>query len=382
MEIIRDFLNNTIPDMNSMEFDLPYIKFVFSDEEIQKMSAIAKLEREIKSLEYLKTIQSNYTNGIKKDEDIFIVVDDYQKFFELLSKLVKKFSEREYRGLLDNINFIRSIWLRMSPSDIDNVNEFLERQLSFLNYDEVLKYSQEIYKKYDEFDIVYENKCNMDWFETNNHVAFSIRRETESEGIDKYLNLSCSYHYYKLPIIHYAFTKENDEMVCYIYAIQSMNNMEKDEVIKERIQPLRKELRNKYVSPDFIISLKLFTDFLKDQNITNIKVPLLQVFNYTYHEHLSDSVNKAYLSYDDKDELEKEYNDGNLTDKVLDYIHDKNMYYRFVDKQDIISKNKTERLLNTFIIMNEKYDNIEFMNEPFIEGDYLIIKNKINKKIK
>ena len=80
--------------------------------------------------------------------------------------------------------------------------------------------------------------------------------------------------------------------------------------------------------------------------------------------------------------MEKEYNDGNLTDKVLDYIHDKNMYYRFVDKQDIISKNKTERLLNTFIIMNEKYDNIEFMNEPFIEGDYLIIKNKINKKTK
>ena len=58
------------------------------------------------------------------------------------------------------------------------------------------------------------------------------------------------------------------------------------------------------------------------------------------------------------------------------------MYYRFVDKQDIISKNKTERLLNTFLVMNEKYDNIEFMNDPFIEDDYLSVKTKVNKKTK
>ncbi len=378
-EIIKQFLTRTIPDMNSREYDLPYIKFVFNDEAINEMEKLSKSE----SINYLKQIQMDYKNGIKNEEDIFIVIKDYQKFFNLLDKIVRTYAKREYRGLLENIDFIRSIWLRMSPSDIEDVNSFLERQLNFLNYDERFKYQEEFYKKYDEFDITYQNKCNTEWFETNNYLAFAISRKTKSEGIDEYLGLPCSYHYYKLPAIHYAFTKENDEMVCYIYGIQNMMNALKDEEIKKRIQPLRKELSNKYVSPDFVISLKLFVELLNEYNVTNIKVPLLQVFNYTYHNHLSDSISDSYLSYgDEREELEKNYLEGNLTDKVLDYIHDKNMYYRFVDKQDIISKNKTERLVNTFLVMNEKYDNIQFMNEPFIEGDHLLIKIKTNKKIK
>ena len=384
-EIIKQFLTKTIPDMNSMEFDLPYIKFVFDDKGLEEMSKYInnveydnELEKMKNSIAYLKDIKNNYQKDLQNEEDIYIRIDDYQKFFFLLNEIVKTYASKEHRRLLQSINFIKSIWLRMSPSDIEDVNTFLEKQLSFLKYDDILDYHKNLYKKYQEFDIIYENKSNEDWFETNNHIDFSLRRKVEiKEDKSNFLSLfKDNDKYYDFPSIHYAFNIENDNPVCYIYGIQNIDNNRKDEIIKENIQDIKKQLRNKFVSSDFILSLKIFIDFLNDNNIKNIKVPLLQVFNYAYHKHLSDSLDDAYQAYtlEEKLDLEQSYKSGDRSDKVLDYIHDKKMYNKFTNKQDMISKNKTERLINTFLIMQEKYNNIEFINDPFIEGDYLMIK--------
>ena len=373
-EIVKEFLNKTIPDMNSREYDLSYIKFVFDEDALAEMLKIADSKKANDSVNYLKQIHDNYRISKENEEDIFIEITDYKKFFSLLESLVTTYSEREYKNLLNSVNFIRSIWLRMSPSDIDNVNEFLEKQLAFLKFDNLLPYNKTLYKKHNDLDIVYKNKSNDDWFETNNHVTFSFVKEKLEDS------LFSKNDEYNLPSIHYAFNKENNEPVCYIYGMQNLSN-KKDEKIKEEIKPLRKNLQNKYISPDFILSLKIFIDFLRDNNIENIKVPLLQVFNYPYHKHLSKSVNEAYLAYEDeKDSLDEKYKSGEIDEKVLDYIHDKNMHAKFVGKEDIISKNKTERLVNAFFVMQEKYDNIEFLNDPFIESDYLVI--KVKKELK
>ena len=47
----------------------------------------------------------------------------------------------------------------------------------------------------------------------------------------------------------------------------------------------------------------------------------------------------------------------------------------------MISKNKTERFIYTFMVLNEVFDNIEICNEPFIQGDELIIKIKKSTNI-
>ena len=369
-DIIKIFLEKTIPDMLSREYNLSYIKFLFSNEAICEMEKITDTELGKKSLLYLK----NPT--IKSDQDIYIKINDYKTFFNLLDNLIEEYSSREYKSLLDGVNFIRSIWIRMSASDIEDVNGFLKRQLDFLRYDNIIPYEPMVYKKYDDFDIVYENKCNDDWFETNNRIAISLKKENETD------DLFASNYYYDLPSIHYAFNYENDDTVCYIYGVQNIENYRKDDVINEKMKLLRKKLYNKYVSPDFILSLRIFIDFLCENNITNIKVPLLQVYNYPYHVNLSNDVKQAYLSYtdDEKKEIENDFVTGKLTDKVFDYMHDKKMYDKFVNKADLISMNKTERLINTFIIMNERYDNIEFLSDPFIESDYLLIRAKEKTK--
>ena len=365
-EVIKYFITKTIPDMNSSVYNLSYIKFVFNDEALDEMSKYNEYEAG-----KLREIKNNYESGHLDENAIYIKIEDYKMFFYLLKEIVIKYGQRENKGLRNSYNIMRSIWLRMSPSEINDVLLFLKKQLFFLKTDDILPYYKKFFKKYEDLEIYYENKANDDWFETNNNIKFSFVR---SGKFDEELPLDFEYN---LPSIHYALNKENDEGVCYIYGIQNIGKF-KDEIIKEKIKPLKRQLRNKYVSSEFILSLRFFIELLSNNGINTIKVPLLQVFNYQYHEDLSDSLQRAYSSYENKEELEQKYKEGNRDDIVLDYMHDKTNYERFYGKADMISKNKTERLLDTFRVYSEIYGDIEFLNDPFIQGDYLII--KINKQ--
>ena len=370
-QLIKYFLDETIPNEIMTSFNMPFIKFVFPDDALDLME---KYNKETTKL--LRKNKHNYEIGRKKKEDVFIVVDDYQQFFSLLNEIVLTYGQREYKGFINSRELMGSIWLRMSPSDVNDVNDFLKRQLSFLKNDNILPYYQKRFSDYEDLEIIYQNESNERLFETNNNITFSFVRDVDSDldGIPFPIR-----YYYDLPAIHYALRREDDTNVCYIYGIQNLDSR-KDEIIKQKIKSLRKKYQNKYVSPDFVISLKLFIDLLSKKKLYTIKVPLLQLFNYPFHQRLSDDIKNSYSAYENKDELEKMHESGNDTDMVLDYLHDKETMGRFADKEDTISYNKTERFVNTFLVLSEMFDNIEFLNEPFIEGDYLIIKIKQNSK--
>lgn len=368
-DILILFLNNIIPDMKGTELDLTYIKFVFSDEALEEMA-----KYNIESVDYLRKIKKEYETEIKNNEDVYIKVNDYKSFFFLLKEITMAFDNTQYGRLRDCYELLESIWLKMSPDDINNINLFLKKQLIFLRNANLIPYHYKFYKNYQDIPVYYRNRSNTEWFETANNILFSFERKNNKNN-----DILQNDYYYHLPSIHYALTKENGNGVCYIYGIQNIEK-EKDEVLKERIQPLRRKLRNKYVSPDFIIALKLFIDLLADNHIYTIKVPLLQVFNYPYHKHLSRKIKKAYEGYENKEELERKLKEGSRENMVLFYEHTKKMYEKFVGKEDIISKNKTERLVEAFMVMSEKYDNIEFLTDSFIESDYLLINIKRTDK--
>ena len=116
--------------------------------------------------------------------------------------------------------------------------------------------------------------------------------------------------------------------------------------------------------------------YMQDDNgMKDIEIPTLQVFNYMYHEHLSDNIKNNYNSYTDeeKQELEKSFEEGKRDDKELDYIHTKGMVSRFVDKEDIISHNKTERLIETVYELINLNPSIELVSEPFINGENMVL---------
>ena len=99
--------------------------------------------------------------------------------------------------------------------------------------------------------------------------------------------------------------------------------------------------------------------------IYDIKVPLLQLLNYDYHISMSEDYKHNLET------LNKKIEEGKITEYDQVYIQVKDVYDKVADKEDIISKNKTERLVHTFYVLNEIYNNIKILSDPFIEDDKL-----------
>ena len=104
---------------------------------------------------------------------------------------------------------------------------------------------------------------------------------------------------------------------------------------------------------------------LKREGIYNIEVPLLEVLNYDYH---------AITGKRTKEMFERQWRD--ITDleecEMEQYELDKELYEKFVDKEDFISKNKVEGLVDLFYRVKEQFDDIEIIPDDF----------KLNVKIK
>ena len=359
-DMVKIFLFKTLPGM--LRCNLNFVKIVFKKEDLIKLKEVVLNDNKCDKKKGLNTIELLLKNNEERVDDS-IIVNDYDKFFEIIRLI---FIECEKKGRSGN-EFIKNIWLRMGIEDLNNVERFLERQYEFLKNDKFLYCD---YFKDDNVSIVGMSNENSELFETNTHMKFVLETKNHER--------------YKFPVVHYGISKKNNNPVCYIYGIQNPHtkNIE-NEFINEFLRPVKKNLRNKYVSKDFVLALGMFLDMMYEKGIEEIRVPIFQVFNYKYHEYLSTWVNFIYNSYGkrEKAKLEKDYKNGIKNDDVLDYIRNKMMYERFSDKEDVISYNKTERFINTFIVLNDVFDNIDICNEPFIQGDELIIKIKKSTNI-
>ena len=177
---------------------------------------------------------------------------------------------------------------------------------------------------------------------------FSIIRDIGTEEEYPYLPISIKYNF---PAIHFEMVRRNGKPTCFIYGIQDLPRSLswKSDEIKEKLQPLRRQFRNPYVSADFIISLGLFFDYLYEQQFRDIEISSLQVFNYLYHENIAHWSEEDLKKYG-KVEINKNYSNP-----------------------DLISRNKTERLLHTVIELMEHYPSIELISEPFVQSENMII---------
>ena len=251
----------------------------------------------------------------------------------------------------------------------------------FIKNDYKLPTSPNLFKTINNLEICYFNQGNQEWFETNRHIRPLIRRVVGEYYNSYFEEITKIYKYYYLPTIHCGFIKEDDIPTCYVYGIQQLGKHDQDPVIKNITQEERKRLRNKYVSPDFIIALKILVDILREKGITTIKVPLLQVYNYEYHQNVGNLYYEKLKSYSPERIHDLEWMNASF-EAVEEYDNIKRQVARFHEKEDIISANKTERLIYAFYLLAEKYDDIEIITEPFIESDHLICKIKYAKENK
>ncbi len=400
VEMLHFFCFVLIPEYHQKKYSMPQLHFIFEDDDyeaiISHLEELLSQKRALyleiktylsnrnimvsdieKTVDLIKRNQESYKKSYDENAN-YILVNDYKRFFELLNQLMSVFEENSLSNNFEASSLLRSIWLRMGPSDMENVESFLKRQISFIENDYLLPTSQKELYQIGNIYVSYYNHGNQNYFETNRHIRILLKRKIgEMAGFypDSKINL---YENYFLPAVHYGLTKEDDEKTCYIYGVQQLDEREQDPIVKNIIQEERRRLRNKYVSPDFIIALKIFVDILREKGITTIKIPLMQVFNYEYHQNMGNMYHEKLKSISPE-----RINDLELMNApeyaIADYENIKKQHARFYEKEDAISANKTERFLFAIYLMAEKYENIEILTEPFVESDILICKINYQK---
>ncbi len=372
-ESVELFLQRTINDLHNNE-EIPSLNLIFHEDAFKLFEYVKKhpftkegyVTPNIKETDILKATTMHNNNP----SSITINISNATKFFELLTAITNAWYDlkNKYWGSLSTralfIQSIKRIFLRMSPSDINNIEEFLQRELDFIKdntFEEYIKKNIEV-GEYEGYKLHTSLEENPSWCETTSKMTFFLKGNNDD--------------FHTLPSIYFGIREEYGKKVCYIYAIQNERFRRIDKKIQRKLYKLNSGIENPDVNPASILVLKTFIDMLKSKGIEDIKVPCLQVLSYRYHEILSEKT---------KRDFEKNYSPERLEfiNNLLPYERDRKLeeyewqkvwYQHVVDKQDFISETKTEGLFKIFRRVSEQFSTIELLNTPFIEDENLNIK--------
>lgn len=349
--------------------------FVFSDGDIEKICSnladyfgrdVSNLKKRLKEMKKSIGFDANLESS-----DTCVRVKDYERFFVLLFEIRELYSS-QMNGFYYGERLIKTIWLRMGVSDVVDVIAFLERQLEFIKKSNFFRsVPPEICG---DLTLEVQNNANSDFFETNHHLDFVLSCESQDDDSGG----ACIETEYELPSIHYGLSFEDGVPTCYIYAIQNKRNRRQSELVRNKLSHELDRLQNDYVPEEIVMVLNLFIELLEKNGIIMIKVPLMQVYNYDYHVFLSEKSKEEYSNYSpiDLKRISRKIGRGKIDKETRKFLAVQATCNRFVDKQDIISEIKTERLIFSFLAVEEKYGNIEILSEPLVQGDCLIVRIK------
>lgn len=362
-ETVELFLTTTIYDIVN-ETEIPRINFIFKNDAYDLFNHIKdnplilnkgwKPSIQEKDIIFLKdSINYDYPT---------IYIKDHIKFFTYLTLITNNIIKQYNKYNFDRISrqqliyILKRIWLRMGPNDLNNIEEFLYKQLIFSSNDTFEEYKFDIKNahfidNYHDYKVTVENGLNNTWDESTKYISFKILTENISHD---------------LPKIYYDVFNN----CCYLYAIQNDKKANKNPEINKLIY---KEFRGNS-QPNKVYALKLFINMLKKKGFKTIKVPTLQVLNYDYHKILSNKEKEIFKKYWTSDYIK------NLTQYEEEiYIENLNWYNHVVDKEDTISKIKTEDLIKiVYRIVNE--DKELYITNDIDTSDTIDI--KINYNIK
>ena len=360
LEVIKLFVMSYDKILSSSK--LAPIKFIFNKDAFILFKDVLKYQDTSK---YLYKNISIYeiarikNNNIIKENEIYIKVADADLFFTKLQIIINLYIRYQDDAVnKSNIkDFITNyLWLKMTPYDFLDIYSFLDLQISFLLNSNFFDYDPfsggkkvDTFENYDVY--VMTDKNYMMW-ETYKRVYFKI---CDKNSINSY----------ELPSIHYGIANNH---TCYIYAIQNMAIFKQDKKISRKLY----KYSNDFIHPSFIISLKLMFDLLINSGITDIKIPLLEILNYSYHEFLSNKIKKDFYQGWTEDYLK-----DSSEEELKEYDVDLNIYNKYVDRVDEISKSKVDTLANIVLNVTSMYDNLDIYVDDYMLN--IKLKEKVKK---
>ncbi len=367
-ELIEIFITITIPSVQA-ENEIPRINFIFNNEGIELLKKVKNEPFILKNywtpsiteenIEKLKDIKkSNYPN---------IEIANPIEFFKLLTDIVNSqirlYTSRNIHVSERNIciNVLSRIWLRMDKNDFKNINEFLKKESDFLNDDTLDKYNNIEIDNYEGYKVTSLINVNETWDETCKSIYFILGDKDSSHTVSH---------------INFAIREENDEKVCYIYAVQSDLIKTTNKKIERKLYKLNKGIKIQDVHPNQIFPLIELIKLLNKEGITTIKVPANQELNYEYHEIMSKNeeerfhlrwpeslINKILSSNTQETEYQRKL-----------YLLDKEFYNHTVGKASKIRELKTTKLFSLLKRLSFHIPNFQLLGTDKTNNEILIYK--------
>lgn len=367
-ELIEIFITGTIPSMQA-ENEVPRINFIFNSEGIELLDSVSKNPFVLKNywtpsiskenIERLKKLnKSNYPN---------IEIDNPIKFFKLLTDIVNSqirvYTSHNIHVSERNvcINVLLRIWLRMDKNDFKDINSFLKKELDFLNDDTLDKYNNREIDNYEGYKVTSLINVNETWDETSKSIYFILGDKDSSHTVSH---------------INYAIREENNEKVCYIYAVQSDLVKTTNKKIERKLYKLNKGVEVQDVHPNQVFPLIELMHLLNKEEITTIKVPTNQELNYEYHEIMSKNEEERFHIRWPQLLIDKILS-GNTEEAEYQrklYLLDKTFYDHTVGKSSKIRELKTTKLFSLLKRLSFHIPNFQLSGTDKTNNEILIYK--------
>lgn len=361
--------------------------------------------REDEAIDFIENVLNNYTEQYdfykekaqkilqrlkqKNNENTsapVMIVNDYKQFFELLRQFYEKDIElyfwrtgRSAFPRFEKDNFFEQIWLRATPDDFNNPEEFLRKQVGMVNDTTFHKYDEETYLgKIDFLDnniLCVKNGIARTWDENSREIEITIYDKNYYERKELFHR-----PHYTLPVIRYGIYEKNGKKVCSIGSIQDKSDSYEQTDLSKKINRKRYKVNESVpeedthqVEPKNILALSIFINLLNKEGITEIEVPILYVLDYDYHTKR----NRQIL-----EDFKREWPEEEIQENSEQYKRACYYFNKSYDKQDLISEIKTERLLLTFRRLLQHYTNGSIISYPGDVDSYMHLSIPIVKSEK
>ena len=381
--VIRLFTTETIPDIllndKKISFNLVFnesdaIKHIEEVYEKYIAETYSGFQTQATTIIEILKQKNNVNNDLPS-----LVINDYRLFFELLREYYEKiielfFVRTKASGFMvsEMKNCFEQIWLRATPEDFNNSEQFLRRQVEFINNTTFAKYDNEAIvgslRFLDSHILAVKNEIARTWDETPQEFKIIIYDKEHYQNRKLFER-----PHFTLPVIRYGIYEKNGKKICHIGSVQTKKNMLykllTDKVPTDEIKKLFNRLRYKInkgmtdegileTEPSHIIALNTFISFLHNEGITEIEAPSLHELDYQFHEK------QNIIMVDNFQKEWTEYKQNKFPER---YLEEKAKLEKALNKEDIISRNKSQRFISNLVRIMHHYPKSEIKTYP---GDY------------
>lgn len=388
--VTREFITNTLYKILFSD-EFPNFRFDFRENEAIEFieKTLQDYRNEFKDESLVKELQEKHERILQRIREKssnnttqpVMIVSNYKKFFELLRQFYEKdielfFERTNLSGfpVYEKDNCFEQIWLRCTVEDFNDPEMFLSKQVQMINDKTFDEYDEETYLGKLEFlndnIICIKNGIARTWDENSREMIITIYDKKYYNNTEVWDRPHCT-----LPVIRYGIYEKEGKKICSIGSIQNRrkslvdkNSYDKQDInkkVERKKYKVNSEVPEEYieeVEPKSILALSLFIDILNKEGITDIEIPCIYVLDYEYHEKMSKKLLETF---------NKEWTESRKASSPLLYKEEANYLKQNYNKQDLISKIKTERMIKKFERILYHYSNGTIKSYPGDSDSFL-----------